>query len=39
MARPERSGVLVMSSSAMISSMVRAWEGTGEVMSASPSER
>src|SRR5579883_429957 len=39
MARPERSGILVNSSSAMISSMVPAFEATGKVMSASPSER
>jgi hypothetical protein len=39
MARPERSGTLVPSSSVMISSIVLACEATGEVMSASPSER
>jgi len=37
MARPERSGILVASSSAMISSMVAACDATGNVMSASPS--
>ncbi len=39
MARPERSGMLVASSSAMISSIVEAFDATGDVMSASPSER
>src|SRR6476619_2201474 len=39
MARPARSGILVAASSAMISSMVPAFDSTGKVMSASPSER
>src|SRR5262252_5074082 len=39
MARPARSGVRVVSSSAMIASIERACDGTGNVMSASPSER
>src|SRR5262249_35055112 len=39
MARPERSGTLVASSSVMISSIVTACDAIGNVMSASPSER
>ncbi len=39
MARPARSDVFVVSSSAMISSMVAALDSIGLVMSWSPSER